>query len=163
VSQFERIAGEVGRLVTEKNEAYGSAFATAGDALRLLYPTGIPPEKLRDALLLARIWDKMMRIATRKDYAGESPYRDISGYGVLGAATDEAAAEAQRQADPRAVAWQRFAGLSPVVARELLKAGTIQLPTPAMPDPRKLTAVERLVLMLIDGREERPPLEVAGG
>jgi hypothetical protein len=39
--------------------------------------------------LLVRIFDKQMRIATRKDYAGESPYRDIAGYGILGAAKDD--------------------------------------------------------------------------
>ncbi len=90
MSVFERIAGEVGRLVTEKNEAYGDSFAKCGEFLELLYPRGILPDQFTDALALVRIFDKCMRIATRKDYAGESPYRDIAGYGLLGAAKDEA-------------------------------------------------------------------------
>jgi hypothetical protein len=90
VSQFERIAGELGRLVTEKNAAYGDSALTSGKALELLYPSGLAPEQYCDALLLVRIWDKMKRIATRKDAFGESPYRDISGYGLLGASKDEA-------------------------------------------------------------------------
>jgi hypothetical protein len=36
-------------------------------------------------LLLVRIFDKQMRIATDADALGESPFADISGYGILGA------------------------------------------------------------------------------
>jgi hypothetical protein len=78
-------------LVAEKNRAYGSAFEKAGDFLRLLYPDGLRPEQLDDALLLVRIFDKQMRVATRKGAFGESPFRDIAGYGLLGAARDESA------------------------------------------------------------------------
>jgi hypothetical protein len=88
VPRLSEIAGEIGKLVEEKNAAYGSSFAKAGDFLRLLYPDGIPPEKYQDALLLVRIFDKQMRIATAKDALGESPYRDIAGYGILGAAVE---------------------------------------------------------------------------
>jgi hypothetical protein len=86
---FRRIAAEVGDLVAEKNVAYGNAFETVNDALRLLYPNGVAPEQYGDALALVRIWDKMMRIATDKDAFGESPYRDIAGYGLLGTARVE--------------------------------------------------------------------------
>ncbi len=79
MTAFERIAGEVGRLVTEKNAAYGDSFSKCGEFLRLLYPDGIQPEQYGDALATVRIFDKLMRIATRKDFAGESPYRDIAG------------------------------------------------------------------------------------
>jgi hypothetical protein len=83
--EFERIGTEIGKLVAEKNRAYGNSFNTVGPALRLLYPNGIPPESYDDALALTRIWDKMMRIATDRDAMGESPFRDIGGYAVLGA------------------------------------------------------------------------------
>ncbi len=36
-------------------------------------------------LALVRIFDKMKRIATQKDAFGESPFKDIAGYGLLGA------------------------------------------------------------------------------
>ena len=81
---FLQIATEIGILVDEKNKAYGDSFAKTGEFLRLLYPNGIPPEKYGDALCLVRIWDKMKRIATDKDALGESPYRDIAGYALLG-------------------------------------------------------------------------------
>lgn len=90
---FNAIAAEIGALVTEKNAAYGDSFAKCGEFLRLLYPTGIAPGEYDDALALVRIFDKQMRIATRKDAFGESPYRDIAGYGLLGAAKDERYAE----------------------------------------------------------------------
>lgn len=81
---FEQIGAEIGEIVAEKNAAYGSSFAKAGEFLRLLYPNGLRPEQYADALLLVRIFDKQMRIATDRDALGESPYGDISGYGVLG-------------------------------------------------------------------------------
>jgi hypothetical protein len=86
---FNRIAAEIGALVTEKNAAYGDSFAKCGEFLRLLFPAGIQPEQYDDALALVRIFDKQMRIAARKDAFGESPYRDIAGYGLLGVAKDE--------------------------------------------------------------------------
>ena len=75
---------EVARVVKEKNEAYGSSFSKAGEFLKLLYPEGIQPAQYKDALLLVRIFDKQMRIATDKDAFGENPYQDIQGYGLLG-------------------------------------------------------------------------------
>ncbi len=89
VGVYERIGTEVGKLVEEKNKAYGDSFAKCGDFLRLLYPSGIKPEQYGDALAQVRIFDKQMRIATDKGALGESPYRDIAGYGILGAAKDE--------------------------------------------------------------------------
>jgi len=86
---YVETAAEIGALVTEKNAAYGDSFATCGQFLRLLYPTGIHPDQYTDALAMVRIFDKQKRIATRKDAFGESPYRDIAGYGLLGAVKDE--------------------------------------------------------------------------
>jgi hypothetical protein len=86
--RIRSVGHELTDLVVEKNQAYGSSFEKTGDFLRLLYPAGVAPEQLGDALLLARIFDKCMRIAHRKHAFGESPYRDIAGYGLLGAAKD---------------------------------------------------------------------------
>ena len=91
--RFIDTAVEIGALVTEKDKAYGSSFAKAGDFLRLLYPNGLRPEQYGDALLLVRIFDKQMRIATAKDALGENPYRDIAGYGLLGATPGAKAAD----------------------------------------------------------------------
>ena len=88
-TSYKTIAAAIGQIVTEKNSAYGSSFLKAGDFLRLLYPGGIKPDQYGDALLLVRIFDKQMRIATHKDAFGESPYRDIAGYGILGCAKDD--------------------------------------------------------------------------
>jgi hypothetical protein len=74
--------------VAEKNVAYGSAFSKSGDFLKLLYPDGIRPEQYTDMLLLVRIFDKQMRIATDKNALGENPFSDIAGYGILGVVKD---------------------------------------------------------------------------
>lgn len=81
---YEDLGRSVGALVDVKNKAYGSAFDDAGEFLKLLYPDGIQPSQYADALALVRIFDKMKRIATDRDALGESPYRDIAGYGLLG-------------------------------------------------------------------------------
>ena len=86
MKSFEEVGREIGELVAKKNAAYGSSFAKCGDFLRILYPDGLRPDQYQDALLLVRIFDKQMRIATAKDALGEDPYRDIAGYGILGAA-----------------------------------------------------------------------------
>lgn len=87
--QFKSLGNEIGILVSEKNKAYGNSFGKAGEFLKLLYPDGIEPDQYTDILLLVRMWDKLMRVATHKDYNAESPYLDIAGYAILGVANDK--------------------------------------------------------------------------
>ena len=82
--KYEELGLEVGQLVDEKQAAYGNSFGKAGDFLKLCYPVQILPEQYNDALALVRIFDKQMRIAHKKDALGESPFKDIAGYGLLG-------------------------------------------------------------------------------
>ena len=81
---FESLGNEIGRLVGKKNKAYGNAFSDCGEFLKFMYPDGIKPDQYQDALALVRVFDKMKRIATDQDAFGESPWRDIAGYGILG-------------------------------------------------------------------------------
>ena len=90
MSVWEDIAAEVGALVKAKNEAYGSSFQRAGEVMRILYPHGVSPENLDDALTIVRVLDKLFRVATKKDAFGESPWRDVIGYALLAVARDEA-------------------------------------------------------------------------
>jgi len=85
---YEQLGAEVGKLVDEKNVAYGDSFGKCADYLKILYPDGVPPEKYRDVLCLVRIFDKCMRLATKKNAFGESPYADMAGYALLGLAAD---------------------------------------------------------------------------
>jgi hypothetical protein len=81
--KYEKIGTEIGKLVDEKNAAYGDAFNKSADFLNLLYPDGVKPEQYGDMLALVRDFDKSMRIATHKDALGENPWRDKAGYGIL--------------------------------------------------------------------------------
>lgn len=90
-SRFEVIAEQIGKLTAEKNEAYGDSASRSGAALEIFYPRGVSPAQYGDMLLVVRVLDKISRIATRKRALGESPWRDIAGYGLLGTALDEAA------------------------------------------------------------------------
>ena len=87
--QYEKIGTEIGRLVQKKNEAYGDSFGQASKILEVLYPSGIKPNQYRDALAITRVIDKLFRLANKKDAFGESPWRDICGYAILGVANDE--------------------------------------------------------------------------
>lgn len=83
------IAKSVGALTAEKNEAYGDSFGQACDVLKVLYPDGVKPDQYKDMLAVVRVIDKLFRIANKKDAFGESPWRDICGYALLGIANDE--------------------------------------------------------------------------
>lgn len=84
-TEWEKVGAELGVLVSKKQKAYGDSFGRSGDVLRLLYPNGIQADQYDDMLAVVRIIDKLFRIATAKDSFGESPYKDIVGYGILGA------------------------------------------------------------------------------
>lgn len=89
MKNYEEIGTQIGKLVQEKNEAYGDSFGQACKILDVLYPAGIKPNQYRDALAITRVIDKLFRLANKKDAFGESPWRDICGYAILGVANDE--------------------------------------------------------------------------
>lgn len=90
---FRNLGAEIGALVEAKQKQYGDSAGKTGRILQILYPNGIPVHAYDDALLIVRCLDKFSRIAQRgedgKDLGGESPYRDLAGYGLLGWAKDE--------------------------------------------------------------------------
>jgi hypothetical protein len=85
---FKDIGSEIGSLVDEKNTAYGSSFSRSEEILKVLFPDGVKPEQYTDLLAITRVLDKLFRIANKKDAFGESPWRDIAGYAILGIAND---------------------------------------------------------------------------
>ena len=83
VSKWHPIAESIAATVAEKNAAYGNSFARSGEVMAVLYPSGIAPGQMADALAVVRVVDKLFRIATDRDALGESPWRDIAGYALL--------------------------------------------------------------------------------
>lgn len=90
---YRELGEEIGRLVEEKQAAYGDSFGKSGYVMRCFYPDGISLEQMDDALTVVRVVDKLFRIATARDAFGESPWKDITGYGLL------ATARAEREKD----------------------------------------------------------------
>ena len=80
---YEKIGAGIGKLVETKQAAYGDSFGKSGGVMRILYPNGIAPEAMDDALTVVRVVDKLFRIATSRDALNESPWRDIAGYSIL--------------------------------------------------------------------------------
>ena len=89
MKDYKNIGLNIGKLVQDKNKAYGDSFGRACEILKVLYPDGIKPEQYRDALAITRVIDKLFRLANKKDAFGESPWKDICGYAMLGIANDE--------------------------------------------------------------------------
>ena len=88
-SNFEEIAAGIGRLVTEKNAAYGNSFEESGKILRILYPNGISISDYDNLLALVRIIDKIFRIAKNEDSFNGDSWADICGYALLMVARKE--------------------------------------------------------------------------
>ncbi|MCP1159285.1 hypothetical protein [Bacillus infantis] len=94
VGYFESRAHELGKLVDTKQAAYGDSVSKASQLMKVFlqdYKTDnntytIPEELLDHILLQVRIIDKQNRIFSnpKADKMNESPYSDISGYGLLG-------------------------------------------------------------------------------
>ena len=84
INDFGKMGELVGRIVKAKQEAYGDSFGKSGECLRQMYPDGIKPDQYDDLLTIARILDKLFRIATDPEAFEENPYQDIVGYGLLG-------------------------------------------------------------------------------
>lgn len=80
---YEEIARSIGKLVDEKNAAYGSSFDKSDQIIKILYPEGVEPNQYKDLLAMTRVIDKLFRIATSKDAMGEDPWQDIAGYAIL--------------------------------------------------------------------------------
>jgi hypothetical protein len=84
MSNFSDIGNKVGKLVSDKQRAYGDSFGRSGECLRQMFPEGIKPNQYDDLLTIARILDKLFRIANNPTAFDENPYQDIVGYGILG-------------------------------------------------------------------------------
>lgn len=91
IDGFEKMGWDLGKLVDAKQRAYGDSVGKTGPIMRVLYPDGIPPEAVDDALLIVRVLDKLNRMASnpKGDLLGESPWRDCGGYALLGMAQHE--------------------------------------------------------------------------
>jgi hypothetical protein len=59
--------------------AYGDSFGRSGECLRQMFPEGIQPNQYDDLLTIARILDKLFRIANNPTAFDENPYRGYCG------------------------------------------------------------------------------------
>lgn len=83
-NKYEKAGAEIGRLVQEKQAAYGDSYGNADKILKVLYPGGVRPDQYCDMLGVIRCIDKLFRVANSKNAFGENPWKDIAGYGLLG-------------------------------------------------------------------------------
>tara|TARA_R100001244_G_scaffold123476_1_gene93145 strand:+ start:565 stop:915 length:351 start_codon:yes stop_codon:yes gene_type:complete len=81
---FSELGDAVGDLVHDKQRAYGDSFGRSGECLRQMFPKGIDTDQYDDLLTIARILDKLFRLANDPSAFDENPYRDIVGYALLG-------------------------------------------------------------------------------
>jgi len=89
MSKYTNLGEQIGKLVADKQEAYGDSYGKSGQVLEVLFPGGVRVDQYPTFLAVTRVIDKLFRVATKKDAFGESPWRDIAGYALLGIASDE--------------------------------------------------------------------------
>lgn len=82
---YEKIGQEIGKLVDKKNTEYGSAFTKVDQIMVILYPNGMTVNQMKNASLLIRILDKVVRISNGNQ-GDENAFNDLVGYGILGSA-----------------------------------------------------------------------------
>ena len=82
-TNYEEIGREIGKLVSEKQKAYGDSYGNSGKILSILFPNGVKPEHYQELLAICRVIDKLFRLANDPGYGGESPWGDICGYALL--------------------------------------------------------------------------------
>lgn len=84
---------ELGSLVESKQKQYGNSTDKTGKILAILYPGGVPVHAYMDMMLITRVLDKLSRITQRGpdglDLGGESPWKDVAGYGMIGWKNDD--------------------------------------------------------------------------
>jgi hypothetical protein len=82
-SVFLKIAQDVAVMLVDKNESYGNSYAKVGELMKILFPNGVPIDRMQEALVITRVLDKLGRLANSPEAFGESPWRDIAGYAIL--------------------------------------------------------------------------------
>ncbi len=106
------LSNELGVMLEEKNQKYGDAFDRTSDLFKIFYPNGIKQDQYDDALLLVRIFDKMMRIASGNANAfNEDAYKDIAGYAMLGLKKGMKRLEAKRASEKEKLITKPKSGL----------------------------------------------------
>lgn len=80
---YKEIAELIGKIVTEKQRAYGNSFKNSSKVLEVLYPDGVSVGQYSNMLAITRIIDKLFRLANDPSAFDESPGIDIAGYGIL--------------------------------------------------------------------------------
>lgn len=82
-AEILKVTQALGKLLIEKNTAYGDATRRIVTTLQAYFPNGIPHDQISDAYYMIQILNKLSRVAENNDPAGEDPWLDSSGYSVL--------------------------------------------------------------------------------
>lgn len=79
---YEEQGRRIGALLDTKQLRYGNSFGECHKIFEVLYPRGIPVAQYHHVLFMARVLDKMFRLATGGPDQ-EDPVMDIAGYALL--------------------------------------------------------------------------------
>ena len=85
MGRFEEIGRSRGKLLDSKQKQYGSeAIPAVEEMMKILFPQGIPLEKIGESVLISRILEKLCRITFGDGSGDEDAFADIQGYGMIG-------------------------------------------------------------------------------
>jgi len=85
IKEIHNSCDEIATLLDNKNRAYGNSIVIAPEIFKILFPNGIPYNKIDDALIMVRILDKFSRIARgdTERVPNEDAKKDVCGYAIL--------------------------------------------------------------------------------
>ena len=135
MTPLQQLAEEVGTLVALKRDFYGDSISSSDAMLTILFGPSIPAERFGDVLLIARVLDKLQRLAHRSPDEAESPWLDIAGYAICGI-------EQQRKAQEIKARWQGSVNGPDVPQSSSEQPGSAAPPTnqPTTPRPSESDA-----------------------
>lgn len=97
MGKFEEIGRSRGKLLDSKQKQYGSeAIPAVEEMMKILFPQGIPSEKIGESILISRILEKLCRITFGDGSGDEDAFADIQGYGMIGSAEGKFKEEAKQ-------------------------------------------------------------------
>lgn len=85
---IRQIALDLANQLIEHEFGYPDRLEMEANFLKTLFPQGIPPQKYKAAMHIARIMGRVYELA-KVDGDMERIYRDIASYGLLGTIMEE--------------------------------------------------------------------------
>ena len=77
--EIKSLTFEYGDFLIGKDKKYGDAYSKMAACMKIMFPEGLPVDRMDDAAYMYQIFQKLGRIATDSKEEDEDPWKDIAG------------------------------------------------------------------------------------